>query len=205
MVILRPIALATEDALSEAVGQRLINELSLPVQIEPLLRKNGFGYLQSKMSNWCQLAQQQPVVIITDLDKLACPKTLLDAWYGKLARPENLIIRIAVREVESWLLADHKAMRNLLGEKGKLPAEPDTLFDPKQQLLKLALSAKRDIRADLVKKTGSVASQGIGYNARLTEMVANDWSPERAAQLSPSLRKARCRLNQLGIRLRQNN
>lgn len=198
------IALATEDVLSEAVGKRLLAELQQPIQVEPLLRKDGFGYLRSKMSNWCQLAQQQPVVLLTDLDKLACPTAMLDSWYGKLTRPENLVLRIAVREIESWLLADHEAMRKLVGGKGKLPPAPDTLPAPKQQLLKLSQRAKRDIRLDLVKEIGAIASQGVGYNARLTEMVATDWCPERAAQLSPSLRKARLRLQDLGNRLKEN-
>jgi len=196
-----PIALATEDALSEAVGKRLIAELPLKLHIGPLLRKDGFGYLKSKMSNWCQLAERQPVVLITDLDKISCPSAMLDIWYGKLPRPDNLVLRIAVREIESWLLADHQAMRKLIGEKGKLPIEPDSLPDPKQELIKLSQLAKRDVRSDLVKEEGAIASQGIGYNARLTELVATNWNPERASQLSPSLEKARFRLLELGNRL----
>lgn len=141
------------------------------------------------------------MLILTDLDQLACPLTLKSNWLREKPVPANLILRIAVREVESWVLADHEAVRKLIGNKGTLPPEPDKLPDPKQHLLKLAKLAARPVREDLVKVTGAVASQGIGYNNRLTAWVHSDWSPERAAQRSPSLQRARVRLRELAMRL----
>lgn len=111
------------------------------------------------------------------------------------------MLRIAVREVESWVLADHEAMRKLIGKKGTLPPEPDELPDPKQHLLKLAKLAARPVREDLVKATGAVASQDIGYNRRLTAWVGSNWSPERAAQRSPSLQRTREHLKELALQL----
>ena len=187
------VALATEDILSEAIGLRLLSELPVPVTPGLLLRKNGFGYLRSGMDSWRQLAQRQIVVILTDLDQLACPVALRADWLGNKPAPANLMLRIAVREVESWVLADHEAMRKLIGKKGTLPSDPDTLPDPKQPT--------RPVREDLVKEAGAVASQGIGYNRRLASWVRSDWSPERAAQRSPSLQRTRMRLNELALRL----
>lgn len=197
------VALATEDELSEAVGIRLLAEIEHPMEASLLLRKGGFGYLRSKMNSWCQLAIQQPVVLLTDLDDKECPAILIDGWFGQKARPENLLIRVAVREIESWLLADHEAMRSLLGRKGKLPDDPDALPDPKQRLLQLAKLAKREVRSDLTSGAGAIASQGIGYNARLGEMVRNEWSPKRAAQRSNSLRRTIGRLEELALRVNE--
>ncbi|MEO5661026.1 MAG: hypothetical protein ABIQ90_14710 [Polaromonas sp.] len=194
-------ALATEDVLSEAIGLRLLGELPVPVTPGLLLRRDGFGYLRSGMNNWRQLAQHQTVLILTDLDQVACPFALRADWLGNKPPPANLMLRIAVREVESWVLADHDAMRKLIGQKGTLPPSPDTLPDPKQHLLKLAKLAARPVRLDLLKETGAVASQGIGYNHRLTVWIRSDWSPERAAQRSPSLQRTRMRLNELALRL----
>lgn len=196
-----PVALATEDILSEAIGLRLLAELPVPVTPNLLLRKDGFGYLRSGMKSWRQLAKRQTVLILTDLDQVACPVALRADWLGNKPPPAGLLLRIAVREVESWVLADHEAMRKLIGQKGTLPPEPDTLPDPKQHLLKLAKLAARPVRQDLVKEAGAVASQGIGYNRRLTDWVRSDWSPERAAQRSPSLRRARIRIHELALRL----
>jgi hypothetical protein len=184
------VALGSEDELREAVGVRLLAEQTATLEVSLYLRRSGFGYLRSRMDNWRQLAQRQPVLLITDLDRLACPQLLLDDWLGG-QRSDNLLLRVAVREVEAWLLADHDAMSSLLGGKGSLPPEPDELPDPKQHLLRLAKSAPRAVRLDLLKAVGSVSSQGLGYNARLTEMVRTTWSPERAATRSPSLARAR--------------
>lgn len=195
------IALATEDALSEAIGLRLLAELPAAATPNLLLRKDGSGYLRSRMESWRQLAQRQVVVILTDLDQIACPIALQNEWLGNRPAPADLMLRIAVREVESWVLADHYAMRKLIGAKGTLPPAPDNLSDPKQHLLKLARSASRKVRDDLVKETNAVASQGSGYNNRLTAWVRSEWCPERASQRSPSLQRTRNRLNELALRL----
>lgn len=197
------VALATEDELSETIGIRVLSEIDPPIHASLLLRKGGYGYLRSKMDSWCQLSQQRPVFLLTDLDNKECPSLLIDNWFGQKQRPENLLLRVAVREVESWLLADHEAMRFLIGSKGKLPQNPDALENPKQSLLQLAKSARRDVREDLVVETGTVASQGIGYNARLGLLVQTHWSPTRAAKRSSSLRRAITRLEELALRCKR--
>ncbi|WP_163014802.1 hypothetical protein [Pseudomonas viridiflava] len=198
---MKAIALATEDELSEAVGLRLLSEWGLLDEMSPLLlRKNGSGYLRSRMDSWLQMAHQHPVVIITDLDRVKCPSLMLSDWLAGKTRPENFLLRIAVREMESWVLADHVAVRKLIGDKGKLPPLPDELPDPKSFLLTLAKSAPRSIKDELVRSSGSISSQGIGYNRRLVELVNSDWSPERASERSPSLVRARRRLYELALR-----
>lgn len=193
------VALATEDELSEAVGLRLLSEYDLLVQAPPmLLRRGGFGYLRSHMESWKQIAQRQIVLLITDLDRKSCPVQLLGEWLGAGREcPERLIFRIAVREIESWLLADHDALPQLLGRRGQPPRAPDSLPDPKRFLLKQAERAPRDVREDLVVRKGVIAQQGIGYNARLTSWVRAHWSPQRAAERSPSLARARRALNRV--------
>lgn len=195
------VALATEDELSEAIGIRLLEERALPMQASLLLRKGGAGYLLSGINKWCKLSLQQPVILLTDLDRKACPAALISEWMGTKPIPENLLIRVAVREVESWLLADHDAMRCLIGTRGKLPANPDALPDPKQHLLRLAKHASRDVRSDLIAGANSVSSQGIGYNARLSALVKNRWSPAKAATRSESLARAIQRLDELSRRV----
>ena len=191
------VALAIEDDLSKAIGLRLLAELPIPVTPNLILHKGGSGYLRSRMDSWRELSEHQIVLILTDLDRVACPLALRTDWLGKTPRPANLVLRIAVREVESWVLADHVAMRKLIGSKGTLPPQPDDLPDPKQYFLKLAKLAPRQIREDLVKDSGAVAGQGIGYNTCLTAWVKSVWSPERASERSPSLARTRMRLIEL--------
>ena len=194
------VALATEDELSESVGKRLLAETGGKLSPHLLFRQGGYGYLRSNMDKWCELAPLLPVLLLTDLDRAPCPLKLLQRWLGKRELPVDFVFRIAVRETESWLLADHVAMRQLMGQKGRLPSDPDALPEPKSFLLSLAKSAARDIRDDLLARQGAIASQGIGYNARLSAFVQNIWSPERAAQRSQSLSRARVRLRELALR-----
>ena len=98
------VALATEDELSEAVGKRLLIDAGYNLSPSPFLRRNGFGYLRSKMDSWCEMANRKPVVLLTDLDNTVCPAELRENWLGTRKTPKNLIIRVAVREIESWLL-----------------------------------------------------------------------------------------------------
>src|SRR5690606_9183494 len=116
------IALATEDELSEAIGLRLIGETAFAASEPLLLRRNGFGYLRSKMSSSPHMAIRQVVVILTDLDRLAYPVALLEDWQGNHGPfPRKLLQRVADREVESWVLDDHERKRTLLGVNPKFP------------------------------------------------------------------------------------
>ncbi len=198
---MKSVALATEDELSEAVGLRLLEEAPHRLHVSLLFRKGGSGYLRSNVSKWCALAKLQPLLLLTDLDRSRCPSALIQDWLGEYSQPEDLVLRIAVREVEAWLLADHEAMRRLLGKKGKFPVDPDALPDPKQRLLELAKHAKRDVRQDLVAEKGAIAAQGIAYNSRLCEFVKQDWDPRRASIRSESLRRAQRRIDEFSARL----
>ncbi|MEC5214728.1 hypothetical protein RCH06_003297 [Polaromonas sp. CG_9.5] len=198
------LALGTEDELSEAMGKRLLKEAGYALEPSPVLRGDGFGYLRSKMDSWCQMAARKPVLLLTDLDMKACPMAVRNDWMGARKPPENLVLRIVVREIESWVLADHDALRTLIGNRGTLPPDPDALADPKEYLLRLiAKQAPRHIREDLVAEKGAIASQGIGYNAHFGEWVRTQWSPARAADRSQSLRRARIRIGELVRRLQQ--
>lgn len=195
---MQQIVLATEDELSEAVGLRLVAEVAPAFQVGLRLRKGGYGYLRSKLKSFCQIARRQPVLLITDLDRHPCAATLIAEWLRQLPHDDGLLFRVAVREIESWLLADHEAIRSLLGPRAtRLPAYPDMLADPKRALLDLARSAPRRIRANLCAEAGAIAAQGLGYNRTLADWVHRKWSPARASSRSDSLHRARRRLRQL--------
>jgi len=191
-----PIALATEDELSEAIALRLISEVQLPHEITHKLGRRGFGYLRSKMDSWRQMAEHQVMMVLTDLDRANCLVEFRDQWLADRLMPAGLVFRIAVREVESWVLADHQAMRELFGKKCVLPGAPDVLPDPKQTLLGLGKNAPKKVRDDLIKTVDGQLRQGVGYNARLTHWINSEWSPERAAERSPSLARARIRIQE---------
>jgi hypothetical protein len=187
--------LATEDMLSETVGKKLVNEHFGSVDIIPL-RKAGFGYLKGKVGSFIQLARKNLVIVLTDLDAGACAATLIEKWFGKGTQlPDGLIFRVAVREIESWVMSDHKAFADFLDiDARRLARDPDGLVDPKRELLRLARGAPRELRGDLLPLRGAPTSQGLGYNARLSNFVATAWDSSRARTVSGSLNRACSRL-----------
>lgn len=193
---MRNIVLATEDELSEYLGEKLIKDANTDLNVTLRLRKGGFGYLKSKLPNLCGLSKTQPVILFTDLDSCECPKILIDSWFKGMERPQQLLFRVVIREIESWVLADHKAFSEYFGiSQAKLPPDPDSLHDPKAALLKLVGSSRREIKEAMVAKKGALAIQGVGYNAILGDFIRTTWCSRRAQERSKSLKKAFVRIN----------
>ncbi|MEJ0070181.1 MAG: hypothetical protein WDO24_17335 [Pseudomonadota bacterium] len=196
------IALATEDNLSEEIGRRLIGEMGTNFEVGLTFRKGGYGYLKSSIKKFYSFSKTMPLLLIADLDKAPCANFLISKWIGDRVLPEKFLFRVAVREIEAWLLADHAGMKNLLGPGGtKLPRTPDSLLDPKQVLLNFARKAPRDVRNDLIAERGAIASQGLGYNQRMGDFIQSKWNPSHASSRSDSLRRARIRLKHFAKRL----
>ncbi len=195
-----PLTIATEDELSEAIALRIV--LDFPaLEVGLCLRQGGNGYLRFRMGKFHEMAHRGPVLVITDLDTNICPVALRKTWLRRLPQPPGLLLRVAVREIEAWLLADHDAVVTLLGKQAerRLPEDPDRTPDPKNLLLDLAKRAPGDVRLDLLAEAGAIARQGLGYNHRLCDLVRSSWRPERAAERSPSLRRTILRIGELGM------
>jgi hypothetical protein len=185
-----PINLATEDELSEHILHRLLTETG-KFAVGTRYRRGGNGYLKRTINGWNKAAAGVPFLVLTDLDQYACPSALLSSWLP-VPRHANLLFRIAVREVESWLLADQVNLARFFGiAQSSIPARPDELPDPKQKLIDLARKSRnRRLREDIVPRKGSTAKQGPDYNVRLEEFVNGIWNPRTAAESSPSLHRA---------------
>ena len=186
-----PIVIATEDELSETVAERLVQLASPGLGVARKFRRDGFGYLKKSIRTFRNIAQSQPVLLLTDLDQHECPPSLMGQWLGTRPKPKDLLFRVAVREVEAWLLADHDGIAKLVGKRSPhLPPDPDILSDPKRELINFAKKAPSAIRKEIVPGPGAAASQGLGYNAVLCPFVRKHWDPFRAAKRSESLRRA---------------
>ncbi|NQX12943.1 DUF4276 family protein [Microbacteriaceae bacterium VKM Ac-2855] len=188
---LRYFNVGVEDELSEAVIRRLIKPFHEDLIIGTVLSKGGYGYLRSNVQKFAQASQHMPMLILTDLDNRECAPTLLDDWMGRVSfEAPDLHIRVAVREVEAWLIADIENLRHLLQRPGlQAPSECDDIGDPKAWLLNEAARAPRAIQSQLLRRDGTNLRQGLGYNNILSNFVENDWQPEHAATRSDSLRR----------------
>lgn len=191
---------ATEDALSLAVATKLLSASGLDVTVS--LGGRGNGYLRAKARELNRTAEAQPVLLLTDLDSPdRCPVTLRAAWFGGAAS-RHMLFRVAVHEVESWVLADAASFAAFAHVSlGRIPPKPDTEADPKQALINLCRrSTSRDIREGIVPRRGSTASIGPLYNTLLSTFVATSWDPHVASTRSPSLNRALTRMNEHAAR-----
>jgi len=189
------IAIATEDALSETLLETVVQRSGRPVQIAQRFRRQGFGYLKSQMPVFNQIARWRPVLVLTDLDQGECAPQLRQDWLRQSPAP-NLLFRVAVREVEAWLLADGEAFAVFIGiDPGKVPSLPEALPDPKQRLLSLVRKSRhRELKQDILPAPRARTAQGLGYNEQLCRFVRDYWRVDCAVAHSPSLARAWQRL-----------
>ena len=186
---------AVEDELSAAVMCKLAQATGRGFVITRIMNARGCGQLKAGMAKFRTACHVLPHVVLTDLDQYPCPPALIAAWKAK-ALPPRLLLRVAVREVEAWLLADRDGIANFLSvAKNKVPQYPEAEEDPKRTLINLARkSRRRRLAIELVPEMGSSASIGPLYNVRLSEFVTTNWDVARARTASPSLDRALSRL-----------
>jgi hypothetical protein len=189
-----PVNFATEDELSEQALFRILERVNR-YAFGMAYRRGGFGYLRRTISGWNSAAKSIPFIVLTDLDTYPCPLELLNEWLPFGKHP-NLLFRIAVREVEAWLLADPDNLSQFLNVKRALiPPQPDSIVDAKAALVGVAgRSRSKAIRESIVPKRGSTAKQGPDYNGRLGLFVRQHWDIDAAKTNSESLSRTLDRL-----------
>lgn len=198
-MVARPIYIATEDILSETVAERLVHESTRNLQIAVRVRRNGNAYLKSKFPELLKTSAKIPVFLITDLDNIQCPVELIKSWTQNTPAPPGMIMRVAVREVESWILADRDGFSGYTGiPVEKMALNADALSDPKRVLLNLVKRyARKKIKESLLPSKSSSSKIGWEYNAVLCQFARDVWSVDRAVRHSDSLRRAVNRLSSL--------
>lgn len=193
------IYIATEDALSEAVAERLVLEANHGLSVAVRMGGKGNTYLQKKAAGLAETARSIPVLLLTDLDRVKCPPKLITSWLGRRPLVEGFLFRVVVREIEAWLLADSDAFAKFSGVPvNKVPQNPESLDDPKQMLINLIRKHGRSaIKSEILPDADSTANVGVGYNQILSGFVRDFWSPVKASQQAESLARARKRLSEM--------
>ena len=193
-----------EDQLLAALASRLLEEFGGKYQPMRVERLGGKSNMDKKIRGWNAGARHGvPRLALRDLDSLAssdgsgiCPESETARLLGKDEKSSNFILRFAVVESESWLLADGRALAKFLGVGHELRiSSADAVKDPKAELIALARkSERRNIREGIPPEVDGKGRIGIAYNAILTEFVRKRWNPRRAAKRSKSLRRTLDRL-----------
>ena len=191
------INLIYEDDLSEAVMTKLLMCCDDEFLIHNTYSGHGFGYLKSNIKGFNQASNVLPHFMLTDLDNFECPPQLINEWIDFPVHPK-FIFRIAVREVEAWLLADVEGLSNFFKVSSAIfPQQPENEDDPKGKLIQIAKRSRiRSIREDIV-PINENAAIGPNYNGRLTEFVYNIWNIKLAMERSKSLKRTFLKLESL--------
>jgi hypothetical protein len=194
-----PVYIATEDFLSAAVVEKLVNQTEGRLQVVVRISGRGFGGLKKKLTELTRVASAIPVILLTDLDRKECAPTLISEWFGNRAVPPKLLFRVAVREVESWLMADKERFAEFARVPlNRLSDTPDEVDDPKQELLNLIWRhSPSEIKHDIAARHAGGTRQGLSYNERLIEFAHGSWRPAEAASRSQSLARAIQRIREL--------
>lgn len=158
----------------------------------------GYGQLKARAKKWKKAAENGTwLLVVTDMDTAEVPNEIGKKWLevnclGKL--PSKLIFRIAVREVESWIMADREAFAGFLHiSEANIVESPDDLSDPKAEVFRLVRDKCKSgrFKTMLPKKNQRV---GIDYNLRMCEFVDKHWRVAAALEHSPSLARAVARM-----------
>lgn len=146
--------------------------------------KRGKHHLDGNLRGYASAARHAPWLIVRDLDQDAtCAAELLQA---KQPGGHPGCVRIAVRAIEAWLLADPACAQWLGIAPSALPREVEGLDDPKATLVQLARRSRRSmIREDIVPTLSRPI--GPGYVDQVRTFCATTWTPAVAARRSESL------------------
>ena len=183
------ISAAVEGIVDEAVVRRLVAHAG--GRTGTVYGKKGKAHLRQKIGGYNNAARHAPWIVLVDLDhEEECAPPLRAGWIPQPA--SNLCFRVAVREIEAWLMADAETIAAYLSvAQSRIPADPENLEHSKIEMVNLARrSRRRAIGKDMVPREGSGRSVGPAYTSRLVEYVENRWRPDIAAPRAESLRRA---------------
>jgi len=185
-----PISLVVEDTLGQVVLRRILREYRSDALVGSCYGNRGYDYIKKRARAFNKAAKGLPLLMLADLEMECAPAQIGTLLSGP--RHPNLIFRVAIMEIESWILADRGGFSSFLGvAKRLIPQNVDVIVDPKKLVVNLARRCRRrSLREALVPAPASTAKVGPGYNGQLSSFVDSTWNISEASQNSPSLRRA---------------
>ena len=185
-----PINIAVEDKLSEAVIRKILKTSKQSYIVGACFCRGGSGYLKKNIKGFNNASKATVFLLLTDLDTTECAPTLIRQWLNCPQNP-NFLFRIAVKEIESWILADRINFADFLGVPvQRIPLITDEITDPKQFILNLAVKTKKpSLRSRMIFRQKETLRPGPDYNGCLKSFIDNDWKVSEAIHHSPSLKK----------------
>ena len=169
--------------LIHAVVEGYLESLFLPIVFRQIERQDlqlnirnagGGEKFWSIAKRFNKAATYMTFIGLADLEQVQCASSLLD--YKLPDKSPQFYIRLSVRMLESWLLADRQSMAHFLQiPLHLLPDSPDDISHPKKLLVSLARKSKsRSIRDALV-PDDSGGMVGPDYVATMSQFIEGHW------------------------------
>lgn len=167
---------AVEGWTDEPVAEKLIRLVGRsPIKT---FTARGSSNLDPRVSGFNRAAVNSAWLVLRDLDRDLCPSHLTSTLLSGASLAAGMCLRVPVRAVEAWLLADADAVaEHFRISPSRLPWAPDQEPNPK-------------IQRAMVPRPGSGAVVGPEYSARIRHFAQTLWDPERAMLRSPSLMRS---------------
>ena len=192
---------AVEGNLDEAVVRRLVRHCG--GQLGTVRGKRGRDFVLQRIGGYnsgARFGWLWFVLVDLDQDPDCAPTLVLDSLPEPAA---GMCFRVAVREVEAWLLGDKVGFASWSGVRRSLiPSDVEAVLHPKERLVAIVgQSRHKNIREAIVPRQGSGRTEGPAYTSTLSEFVATRWDIEAAASAAPSLARAiRCLKDKIASR-----
>ncbi len=161
------------------------------------INTGGITKFLPALGRYAQQAQHvQPVLCLADTD-MRCAVQLKNQWMPA-SSTSDFLLRFAVSEAESWLLADREAIALFFGiAEANIPRNPESLDDPKLEILRLAKRSSAILRREMISPL-DLQKPGSGYNVHLQKFAREKWRPAAARIHSESLNRALLAVERLG-------
>lgn len=182
--------------MDAAVAQRLIEYVG--GSVDAIHGMKGKRPLLDDLRGYNNAARRFPWFVLVDLDHdCQCAPPCRHRWLP-VAGPQ-MCFRIAIREVETWLLADRTGIAGFFSVPiNRVPTDPEALANPKASMVDLSRhSRRRDVKEDMLPRPESGRSTGPGYDTRLSEFASTQWRPDVASAASDSLHRCLLCLSRL--------
>jgi hypothetical protein len=180
-----------EGHLEEPVARRLLADAGLDLSTTKFKVAGGGTKFWPEVKRYNEAARHDLLfVALADLEQEPCPAAVFSRHLPR--RTNSFILRLAVKMLESWLLADGERMAAFLhAPQSRIPQQPDQEEHPKRLLVELARKhAPSALKRDLVPERGLSGVVGPGYRPQMELFINNRWRPQIARHQSPSLDRA---------------
>lgn len=188
-----PVNFVYEDILHKATIEKIIlTFFKNKYKIDNYYYGRGFGWIKNNINSFNRASINTTYIVLVDLDKDKCPFLKIQDW---LASPKgnNLLLRVAVNEVETWIVGDVRNFSKFLHlHENRLEKNVETIKDPKKYIFDLVRESGIRQLAGICPRGG--ARIGNDYNEKLKKFVESSWNPSLAMRNSRSLKRSIDRL-----------